>query len=298
MEYSFVEIGILAVLAIFLLLLYVAFAKMRGSYLKGAADIVEIGIVGLAYVLSFLASVIRWFGKLVPFTSFYERIFSKYPGSAFTQDRREEFIERGIVHIEREGYDIEQSQEELIEEIRSLHEKAGRQLSDGEVLFGLTLATVGYFSIGPKLLLTVLSFGLVLAVMARLTALKTILYENPSSDESRERLLVMAAWNRAMTNGVKILSNLAALKFTRGIDEQLYEIYLDRILDRAFEDDIGKLEAGRTLYRPFLCITLAKNNEKSRSEISLELFGEDIFETDQVPDKNIDETGMHKNVNS
>lgn len=271
-----------------ILFLYIAFAFFRGSAWKAFLDLIEIVAVVVSYLLSFFASVVRIFGKLFPFTSSYEWLFNKYPGSNFAEERREEFIQRGIAHIDREEYEIEQSPHELVQEIQSSSKTASRQLSDGEALFGFALAAVGYFSIGPKVLATFLSFGLALAVAARLTALNTVLFKNPDLNESPKRLLVMDAWNRAMSNGVKILSALTMFRFIRRLDERFYELYLDRILDRSFKDDIGKLEAGQSIYRPFLAVVVAKNKGLSPSEASQELFSENVFDT-TVEEKGSDE---------
>lgn len=279
---------LIVLFGIMILFLYIAFAFFRGSAWKAFLDLIEIVAVVVSYLLSFFASVVRIFGKLFPFTSSYEWLFNKYPGSNFAEERREEFIQRGIAHIEREEYEIEQSPHELVQEIQSSSKTASRQLSDGEALFGFALAAVGYFSIGPKVLATFLSFGLALAVAARLTALNTVLFKNPDLNESPKRLLVMDAWNRAMSNGVKILSALTMFRFIRRLDERFYELYLDRILDRSFKDDIGKLEAGQSIYRPFLAVVVAKNKGLSPSEASQELFSENVFDT-TVEEKGSDE---------
>lgn len=82
-----------------------------------------------------------------------------------------------------------------------------------------------------------------------------------------------------MSNGVKILSALTMFRFIRGLDERFYELYLDRILDRSFKDDIGKLEAGQSMYRPFRALVWAKYKGISPSEASQEIFSENLFET-------------------
>lgn len=128
-----------------ILFIYMAFATYRRSAWKAFLDLIEIVAVIVSYVLSFFANVVRILGGLFPFTSAYEWLFDKYPGSDFAEDRREEFIQRGVAHIDREGYEIEQSPNELVQEIQSSSESAGRQLSNGEALFGFALAAVGFF---------------------------------------------------------------------------------------------------------------------------------------------------------
>jgi len=262
-----------------LILLTVSLYSIRKSVPRTLLDLFALPLISLAWAISILAGVIRYTGMVFRFTALYQLLFDFYPGSGFAHDRREEFIERGISHIDRGIVEVERTPDELTTEIRALYNDSGRQLSDGEAFFGFSLAVVGYFSLGPEPTTTALSLGLALAAATRVTALDTIMFADPDSDEDPKRLRMMLAWNQAMSNGAKIVSALAIFRFIRSVDVRLYEFYLDHTFDRTLEgDSLSKKEVPSTFLFPFVAIIKAKMDGVDPSVASHELYGMDVLE--------------------
>lgn len=266
------------------LILLIAFSLLRGSILSAIFDLLSLTAVVVSWLFSLYSSLVGTLGAIFPFNSAIQWVFNKYPGAEFAKEQREEFTQRAVDYLEREGEEIEQTPNQLARELQMSSKSAGRQLSDGEAVFGFTLATVGYFSIGSNVLLTVLSVGLALAVTARLTALNSVLFEHRQPELSPKRMFAMIAWNRAMASGVKIISSLAMLRFIQRIDDRLYQVYLNRVLDESLKGNSGRIRTATRIFRPLMAIILAKDREISLPEASRELFDENVFEDDHEID--------------
>jgi hypothetical protein len=287
---SFLILVLLLVVGGLLGLMTISLVLVHGSKKKAAKQVLSLLPLGFSWILSTLSRIIRYFGAIFRFTSVYEILFSLYPGTEFAQNRREDFIDRGIKYIEQGLVDVEQEPEELAREVRQIYRESGTRLSDGEAFFGFSLAIVGYFSIGSAWLTTVLSLGLALAVATRITALDSVMYVDPDTTEGSARLRVMLAWNHAMSNGAKILSTLAILRFFLAFDRRVYEAYLDWVFSSSMAgENLRKRDVVTDFRRPMLAIIRAKLDNVEPEEMSKKLYGEDVFRFSDPVDPDLEE---------
>jgi hypothetical protein len=131
-----------ACVGIAILIFYAALVWFRGSLWKALIDLLEFGMVGVGWVVSKFATAIRRLGAIVSAMSWVKATLGLYPGRRFIENRREGIVERGIKHVESGDVEITDSPETLAQEAREAYDKAGRQLSNGEAVLGLSLAVV------------------------------------------------------------------------------------------------------------------------------------------------------------
>lgn len=270
-----------------LCLLTLALVLVHDSKWKAAKQVFALIPLSVSWILSTLSRVVRYFGVVFRFTALYRILFSLYPGTGFAYDRRDDFMERGVEYIERGIVEVEREPEEIAREVRQIYRESGTRLSDGEAFFGFSLAIVGYYSIGPTWLATVLSLGLALAVATRITALDSVMYVDPDPSEGSARLKVMVGWNLAMSNGAKILSTLAILRFLLSIDHRLYEAYLDWGFSSSMSGkNLKRRDVVTDFRRPMAAIIWGRMDGVEPEEKSKELYGEDVFEFPEPVESN------------
>ena len=241
-----------------ILVIFLGFNRIHNSYRQALVSTVNIFLIVISYLIAFIANIVQILGSIFPITSIYSNTFDKYIGKEFVRERRADFIERGISYLDESGFSSDESKDEIINNIQETSQDSEKKLSNGEFLIGFLLALVGFFSIHLNLLGPVLAVGLGVAVGLRTTALSRIIFQDPDPDLPINRLIAMRSWNTAMSNRVKIIPNLLVFKFLVEIDERLYQIYLDNVLEKAFKKDIGRMDVGKSLFRPFLSVILEK----------------------------------------
>lgn len=294
-----------ACLGIAFLIFYAALFWFRGSLLKALVHLLEFGLVIVAWVVSKFATAIRRLGSLVSFTSWVKGTLGLYPGRNFIDNRREGIVERGIKHAERGDVEITDSPETLIQETREAYDKAGRQLSNGEAVLGLSLAVVTFMPSDIRLVpysevLTSpivaagLSIGIVFVVAIRLSALDLVLAHDPEPTESKVRLAVYRDWNQTIAGGADVVKVFVMLRVMYGISDSAYEFFIDWVFERAINGEgAGKIELIRELPKPVFCFYQAERDDISPSEASQKLFGWNVFSSfefgpskDKLPPEN------------
>jgi hypothetical protein len=282
---------ITGVMVIAVILFTLGLSWIHDSKIMGFKQALALVPIFLSWIFSTVARLVRIVGWIFRFTSLYRVIFSIYPGSEFAAERREDFISRGVEYIDRGVVEVDRDSNELAREIRRIYDESGTQLSDGEAFFGFSLAIVGYFSLGPELLTTSLSVALALAVALRISALDSVMYVDPDSNESPKRLKVMLGWNRAMSNGAKILFTLGIFRFLMSVDARLYEIYLDRTFAASVAGDgLDRRDLPAELWRPFQAILRGRMKEMDPEKMSMELYDENVFRIPSGSKSQADET--------
>jgi hypothetical protein len=261
----------------------------RGSLWKALIDLLEFGLVAVGWVVSKFATAIRRLGSLVSIMSWVKGTLGLYPGRNFIDNRREGIVERGIKHVERGDVEITDSRETLVQETREAYDKAGRQLSNGEAVLGLSLAIVtllpSNISIVPYSELlsspTVaagLSIALVLVVAIRLSALDLALARDPDPTENKARLAVYRDWNQTVVGGTDVVKVFVMLRVMYGISDSAYDFFIDWIFERDINGEgAGKIELIHELPKPIFAFYLAERDDMSPSEASRELFAWDVF---------------------
>ena len=252
-------------------------------------DSLEFGLVAVGWIVSKFATAIRRLGSLVSFISYIKAILGLYPGKRFIEDRREGVVERGIDHVERGDVEVTDSRETLVQDTREAYDKAGRQLSNGEAVLGLTLA--GVTLLPPKSPLVPhsellsspvigagLSIALVLVVGIRLSALDLVLVRDPDPAENKARLAVYRGWNQAIAGGTDVVKIFLMLRVMYGISDSAYEFFIDWIFERNLNGEgVGKVELVRELPKAVFAFYLAERDNITPSEASQKLFGWDVF---------------------
>ncbi|WP_436900267.1 hypothetical protein [Halovenus halobia] len=278
-----------ACVGIAILIFYAALVWFRGSLWKALIDLLEFGIVGVGWVVSKFATAIRRLGAIVSVMSWVKATLGLYPGRRFIENRREGIVERGIKHVESGDVEITDSRETLAQEAREAYDKAGRQLSNGEAVLGLSLAVVTLLPsnialipyselLSSSAVAAGLSIALVLVVAIRLSALDLALARDPDPTENKARLAVYRDWNQTVAGGTDVVKVFVMLRVMYGISDSAYEFYIDWVFERNINGEgVGTVELIRELPRPVFAFYLAERDGISPSEASQEMFGWDVF---------------------
>lgn len=271
------------------LVLYSALVLFRRSSMKALIDLLTFGLVIMAWVVSKFAVAIRRLGSIISFMSWVRGMLGVYPGKEFIKDRREDFVQRGIKYHERGDIEIEDSPETLARETREFYDDAGRRLSNGEAILGLTLAGVTLLPSSSPLipyseLLSSpmvgagLSVALVFVVSLRLSALDMVLVRDPSTSERIARLAVYRDWNQAMSSGTEVVKSLLMFRVMHGISDSAYDFYIDWAFERNINGrGVGTIELILELRRPLFAYQLAEREDLSPIEASQKLYGRNVF---------------------
>jgi hypothetical protein len=280
---------LVACVCITILIFYVALVWFRGSLWNALIVLIEFGIVGVGWIVSKFATAIRRLGAIVSFMSWVKATIGLYPGRRFIENRREGIVERGIKHVENGDVEITDSRETLVQETREGYHEAGRQLSNGEAVLGLTLAGVTLLPPDSALvpyseLLSspavgaALSIALVFVVAIRLSALDLILARDPDPTANKARLAVYRDWNQAIAGGTDVVKVFLMFRVMHGISNSAYEFYIDWVFERDINGEgAGKVELIRELPMPVFALYLAERDNIPPSEASQEMFGWDVF---------------------
>jgi hypothetical protein len=213
----------------------------------------------------------------------------RYPGKDFINNRREEVVQRGIKYHERGDVEIEDSPETLARDTRQAYDDAGRRLSNGEAVLGLTLVgvtllpsnspTVPYSELlSSPAVGASLSVALVLVVTLRLSALDMVLVRDPADSEELAQLAVYRDWNRTMSSGAEVVKTLLMFRVMRSINDSAYDFYLDWVFEKDINGEgAGTIELLLELRRPMFAFHIAEREGISPSEASNELYGWDVF---------------------
>lgn len=269
--------------------LYVALVWFRRSFWEALVDIATLSLVTVGWVISKFATAIRKLGSVISFMSWVKAILGLYPGKNFIENRREDVVQRGIKHHERGDVEIEDSPETLARKTRQAYDNAGRRLSNGEAVLGLTLAgvtllpsnssTIPYSELlSSSAVGACLSVALVLVVTLRLSALDMVLVHDPPETEEIARLAVYQDWNKTMSNGAEVVKALLMFRAMRSINDSAYNFYLDWVFERNINGEgAGTIELILELRRPMFVFHIAEREGITPSEASHELYGWDIF---------------------
>jgi len=272
-----------------ILIFYAALVWFRGSLWKALIDLLEFGLVAVGWVVSKFATAIRRLGAIVSFMSWVKGTLGLYPGRRFIENRREGIVERGIKHVERGDVEITDSREKLVQETREAYDEAGRQLSNGEAVLGLTLAGVTLLPpdtsfvpyselLSSSAVGAGLSIALVFVVAIRLSALDLVLARDPDPTANKARLAVYRDWNQAIAGGTDVVKVFLMFRVMHGISDSAYEFYIDWVFERDINGEgAGKVELIRELPRPVFAFYLAERDNIPPSEASQEMFGWDVF---------------------
>jgi len=268
-----------------ILIFYAALVWFRGSLWKALIHLLEFGLVAVGWVVSKFATAIRRLGAIVSFMSWVKGTLGLYPGRRFIDNRREGIVERGIKHVERSDVEITDSREILVQEAREAYDEAGRQLSNGEAVLGLTLA--GVTLLPPDTLFVPysellsssavgagLSIVLVFVVAIRLSALDLVLARDPDPTVNKARLAVYRDWNQAIAGRTDVVKIFLMFRVMYRISDSAYEFYIDWVFERVInEEGAGKVELIRELPRPVFAFYFAERDDMPPSEASKEMFG-------------------------
>lgn len=280
---------LIGLLAAGVVVLYSALVWFRRSFQEALVDIGGIFLAVLGWGISKFATAIRKLGTIVSFMSWVKAVLSLYPGKSFIKDRREDLVQRGIKYHERGDIEIEDSPATLVRKTRESYAMAGRRLSNGEAVLGLTLAgvtllpakspTIPYSELlSSPTVGAGLSIALVSVVALRLSALDMVLVRDPDESEDLARLAIYQDWNESMANGAEVVKSFLMFRAMRGINEAAYDFYLDWIFERnIYGEGVGTIELILELRRPIFAFHIAERESISPSEASDKLYGCDVF---------------------
>jgi hypothetical protein len=269
--------------------LYAALVWFRRSFWVALIDVGALCLVTVGWVVSKFATAIRRLGAIISFMGWVKAVLGLYPGKDFIKNRREDVVQRGIKYHERGDVEIEDSPETLARDTRQAYDDAGRRLSNGEAVLGLTLAGVTLLPSNSPIvpyseLLSSpavgasLSVALVLVVTLRLSALDMVLVRDPADSEELARLAVYRDWNRTMSSGAEVVKTLLMFRVMRSINDSAYDFYLDWVFEKDINGEgAGTIELLLELRRPMFAFHIAEREGISPSEASLELYGWDVF---------------------
>lgn len=269
--------------------LYVALVWFRRSLWVALVDIGALCLVTVGWSISKFATAIRKLGTIISFMAWVKAVLGLYPGKDFIKNRREDVVQRGIKYHERGEVEIEDSPETLARDTRQAYDEAGRRLSNGEAVLGLTLTgvtllpsnspTVPYSELlSSPAVGASLSVALVLVVTLRLSALDMVLVRDPGDSEELARLAVYRDWNRTMSSGAEVVKVLLMFRVMRSINDSAYDFYLDWVLEKGINGEgAGRIELLLELRRPMFAFHIAEREGISPSEASRELYGWDVF---------------------
>lgn len=223
----------------------------------------------------------------------FESIYSLYPGSQFTQELREDFVDIGTEYVRKGAVEIEKSSDSLAKEAREAYNDAGQLLSDGETNIALALVVISLLpflpeNLSPPAWLTpptwtgaALSITLLIAVGLRQAALDVVLYRDVTNDEDRERLAAISAWNQYMSNGAKILKVVAQFRAIRSISPTASNYYLEWAFKESVSGDGADTFSLISQWKELMCFAIADRREISVREAAKELpFRIEKFEED------------------
>ena len=275
--------------AVGVIVLYAALVWFRRSLWVALVDIGALCLVTVGWGISKFATAIRKLGTIISFMAWVKAVLGLYPGNDFIKNRREDVVQRGVKYHERGMVEIEDSPETLARDTRQAYDEAGRRLSNGEAVLGLTLAgvtllpsnspTVPYSGlISSPAVGASLSVALVLVVTLRLSALDMALVRDPEDSEELARLAVYRDWNRTMSSGAEVVKALLMFRVMRSINDSAYDFYLDWVLEKDINGEgAGTIELLLELRRPMFAFHIAEREGISPSEASRELYGWDVF---------------------
>jgi len=269
--------------------LYAALVWFRRSFWVALVDIGALCLVTVGWGVSKFATAIRRLGTIISFMGWVKAVLGRYPGKDFINNRREEVVQRGIKYHERGDVEIEDSPETLARDTRQAYDDAGRRLSNGEAVLGLTLVgvtllpsnspTVPYSELlSSPAVGASLSVALVLVVTLRLSALDMVLVRDPADSEELARLAVYRDWNRTMASGVEVVKTLLMFRVMRSINDSAYDFYLDWVFEKDINGEgVGAIELLLELRRPVFAFHIAEREGISPSKASLDLYGWDVL---------------------
>lgn len=283
---------LLSLVLIFILLVF-ALSDGQKSIRTGFDDALDTLFALLLTVFSTFVNRIELIGTLSSPRRGFQSIYSWYPGSQFTKELREDFVEIGTENVREGTIEIEKSPDVLAKEAREAYDNAGQLLSDGETNIALALVVVSFLpflpnNLSPPAWLTpptwtgaVLSVTLLIAVGLRQAALDVVLYQDVTEDESRERLAAISAWNQYMSNGAKILKVLAQFRAVKSISPTASNYYLNWAFRESITGDGADTLGLISQWRELMCFTIADRQEISLREASKQLpFSIKKFEED------------------
>ncbi|RNJ22054.1 hypothetical protein [Halosegnis longus] len=269
--------------------LYVALVWFRRSFWMALLDVGALYLATVGWVVSKFATAIRRLGTIMSFMGWVKAGLGLYPGKDFIKNRREEVVQRGIKHHERGDVEIEDSPEALARDTRQAYDDAGRRLSNGEAVLGLTLAGVTLLPskspivpyselLGSSAVGASLSVALVLVVALRLSVLDMVLVRDPTDSGELARLAVYRDWNRTMSSGAEVVKAILMFRVMRSINDSAYDFYLDWVFEKAINGNgAGIIELLLELRRPMFAFHIAECEGISPSEASLKLYRWDVF---------------------
>lgn len=280
---------LVGLLSVGMILFYAALVWFRRSLFEAVVDVGAVCLVAVGWFVSKFANAIRKLGSIISFMSWVKAVLGLYPGKDFIERRWEDVVQRGTKYHDRGEVEIEDSPETLARETRQAYDDAGRRLSNGEAVLGLTLAGVTLLpsnsSIVPyseilssPVVGAGLSVALVLVVTLRLSALDMVLVRDPADTDDLARLAVYRDWNRTMSNGVEVVKTLLMFRAMRSINDSAYEFYLDWVFERNINGEgVGTIELILELSRPMLAFHIAERDGITPSEASRKLYEWDVF---------------------
>lgn len=269
--------------------LYAAFVWFRRSAWAALIDLMGFGLVVVGWAIAKFATAVRRLGFLFSFMSWLKGGLSRYPGEEFIKNRREDVVQQAIKHHERGNVEIEDTPEILAAKTRQAYDDAGRRLSNGEAVLGLSLAAIAFlpldsmsipFSAQLSSPITggFLSIALVFVVALRLSALDMVLVREVSDSENIARLAVYKDWNETMADGTEVVKVFLMFRAMRSISESAYDFYLDWVFERTINGTgVGTLELVHELRKPMFAFQRAEREGITPSEASHEIYGWDVF---------------------
>lgn len=282
-----------SILTFIFILLVFALSDGQRSIRKGFGDAVDALFAVLLTLFSTFVNRIELIGTLSSPRRGFESIYSWYPGSQFTRELREGFVEIGTEYAREGTIEIEKSSDVLAKEAREAYNNAGQFLSDGETNIAVALVVVSFLPFLPNILsppvwLTpptwtgaVLSTTLLIAVGLRQAALDVVLYQDVTVSEGQERLAAISAWNQYMSNGAKILKVLAQFRAIKTISPTASSYYLKWVFRESITGDGADTFGLISQWKELMCFAIADRQEISPNEASKELpFSIEKFEDD------------------
>lgn len=282
-------VGIAGSVLVFLSVLLAALVSFRGSVMVGIKDFLAFCLVFAGWVVSKIAGAIRRLGSIFSLLTWTIGGLGQYPGRGFIEDRREDLVQRGIRYYEQQSEENKEDPENHARQIRACYANAGRSLSNGEAVLGITLAVVVLLPssspitevvpwIHSPLIIAGLSAALVFIVTIRLAALDLVLIRDPPTSAHPARLAVYAAWNQTMSSGTELVKLLFMIRVVHTISESAYEFYLDWVFDRNFNGNgVGQIELIHELRRPLIAFIFAEWDNVSPVEASKNHFGWNVY---------------------
>lgn len=281
--------GVVVPILLFLSLLLTALVAYRESIRAGVIDFLAFCVVFVGWIVSKMVVAIRRLGSIFSLFLWITNVLGRYPGKKFIENRREEFVQRGIEYYENGDVEIQSAPEDLARQTREHYANAGRSLSNGEAVLGIALAVLALIPpsseiidvvplLQSPIIISGLSAGVVFVVTLRLAALDLVLVRDVSASVHPARLEVYKAWNQTMSSGTELVKTLFMIRAMHTISQAAYEFYLDWVFDRSFNGDgAGVIEVIDELRRPLFAFIFAEWDNVTPVEASEDRYGKNVF---------------------